>query len=331
MGDVAARAGVDVSVVSRVLSKDPALRVREQTRAEVLRAVEELDYRPNLLARGLRTSRSQMIGLVLPDFTNPVFASIIAGAERAASALDLVLVVATTASGAAAERQQDLVLSGGRLDALLIAGASATRDVRPLMASGVPSLLVNRWAADVDRFAIVDYGLATRIAVEHLASLGHQRIGHLAGLDDIEPSQRRQVAYLSAMEDAGLMTRPDWVARFPLTFEGGAAGFRTLCDSAQRPTAIVTDSVAPALGAIEQARRNGIRIPDDISIVGVNDIDLLEWTHPGLTTVRTPLEQLGELAVRAVVSADPREPIEQVLTHPMDLIIRETTSHPRAV
>lgn len=328
MGDVAAHAGVDISVVSRVLSKDPALRVRDETRRAVLRSVRELNYRPNMLARGLRTSRSQMIGLILPNFLNPVYASIISGAERAAAELDLVLLVGSTAKGDVAEQRQNSILSSGLIDGLLVAGSVDAIDIEPITDAGVPVLLVNRRSTGIDRYVVIDDARAASMAVEHLVSLGHRWIGHLAGPVDVEPSKQRHVGFLAAMNSAGLRVKRSWVVRAPLTTEGGAAAMSQLLELPHRPTAVIADSVAPSIGALEEARKRGLEVPRDLSVVGLHDVDLLQWIHPGLTTVRTPLEELGEFAVRTIHSASPGTRIVETISGPMELVVRESTAPP---
>lgn len=328
MSDVAAHAGVDVSVVSRVLSNDPTLRIRDETRRDVLRYVEELQYRPNMLARGLRTARSQMIGLILPDLRNPVYASIIVGAERAAARLDQVLLVGSGAGGQIAEERRNTILGSGRVDSLLVGGSIETGDLKPLLSTGLPFLLVNRRSKDFERSVVIDDARAAAMAVEHLVGLGHVRIGHIAGPTDVEPSRRRHAGYVAAMKAAKLPVKTRWTASVSLTPEGGAAALRRLLLERDAPTAVIVDSVGPAIGALEQARVSGLRVPRDLSVVGMHDIDLLQWIHPGLTTVRTPLEELGERAVQILHDTPGDTPIAEVIGEPLELIVRESTAPP---
>lgn len=330
MSDVAAHAGVDVSVVSRVLNNDPSLRVREETRRDVLRYVEELQYRPNMLARGLRTARSQMIGLILPDLRNPVYASIIVGAERAATRLDQVLLVGTSTQGELIDERRNTILGSGRVDSLLIGGSIDPADLQPLQRSGVPFLLVNRRSKDFERSVVIDDARAAAIAVEHLISLGHKRIGHIAGPPDVEPSKRRHAGYVEAMRAAKLPVRSQWTVAESITPEGGAAAMAKMLSERNPPTAVIVGSVGPAIGAIEQARRSGLEVPRDLSVVSMHDIDLLQWIHPGLTTVRTPLEELGERAVQILFDTPGDTRIAEVVGEPLELIVRESTAPPRS-
>ncbi len=170
------------------------------------------------------------------------------------------------------------------------------------------------------------------MAVEHLVGLGHVRIGHIAEPDfDVEPSKRRHAGHVEAMKAANLPVRTQWTASEALTPEGGAVALRRLLLERNAPTAVIVDSVGPAIGALEQARVSGMQVPRDLSVVGMHDIDLLQWIHPGLTTIRTPLEALGERAVQILHDIPGDTPIAEVISAPLELIVRESTAPPGAV
>lgn len=325
MGDIAKRAGVNTSVVSRVVSRDPALRVSEATRRRVLGVIAEMNYKPNMIAKGLRTARTQMIGIVIPDFRNPVYASIIAGAERAAARLDQALLVASAAQTSLSHGEFTTVLDGGWVDALLVAGGEARDAIALLARANIPVLLVNRKVRGAQRHVLIDDQKAATIAVEHLIALGHRRIAHITGPADVEPCTRRHQGYLSALASAGLRAERDLVIRASQTPSGGAAAMKTLLDLKRAPTAVFVDSVAPALGALHMAAQRGRVVPDDLSVVGVHDIDLLSFMDPGLTTVATPLQRLGERAVELVCSTAPSAAISEVIGDPMHLVVRGST------
>lgn len=316
LADVAAHAGVDASVVSRVLSRDPRLNIRETTRDRVLRSVKVLDYRPNELARGLRTARSKAFGLLIPDFANPVYASIIAGAEAAATELGYLLVTGSLAV-------QTAVLGEGRVDGLLLAGPE--HGLRP----DVPVILVNRRTPGARRYVILDDERAARLAVEHLAQLGHRRIAHVAGPEAADTAQRRLTGYLKAMTDAGLAVDDDLVVHTDYTDAGGAAAMRELVGRGRAPTAVFVANVASAIGALHEARSAGLRLPDDLSVVAVHDLPLAGYLSPPLTTVRMPLGELGRQAITLLASVPADEPVQVVVDGPMELVVRSSTAPPR--
>jgi LacI family transcriptional regulator len=316
LADVAAHAGVDASVVSRVLSRDPRLNIRDATRDRVLRSVQVLDYRPNELARGLRTSRAKAFGLLIPDFANPVYSSIIAGAEAAATELGYLLVTASLAG-------QTAVLGEGRVDGLLLAGPE--HGLRP----DVPVILVNRRTAGARRYVILDDERAARLAVEHLAHLGHRRIAHVAGPEDADTAQRRLTGYLRAMTDAGLAVDDDLVVHADYTDTGGATAMRALVTRGRPPTAVFVANVASAIGALHEARTAGLRLPGDLSVVAVHDLPLAGYLSPPLTTVRMPLGELGRQAITLLASVPPDEHVQVVVEGPMELVVRGSTAPPR--
>ncbi|MGX6449293.1 LacI family DNA-binding transcriptional regulator, partial [Patulibacter sp. S7RM1-6] len=222
--DVARRAGVDRSVVSRVLSGDPALNVREETRERVLEAVRELDYRPNAAARSLRTKRADTYGLLIPDFGNPVYTEIIRGAETAARARECVLMTGSTA-GEDDERggwQADIV-GRGRVDGLLLAGDHVEPEqLGQLDARGVPWLLVNRRIEGARRWVVLDDEEAAALAVRHLVALGHEEIAHIAGPTNADTARRRLAGWRAAMDGAGLPTPDGLLVASDYTPAGGA-------------------------------------------------------------------------------------------------------------
>jgi LacI family transcriptional regulator len=325
LADVAAMAKVDRAVVSRVVNKDPTLNIRPETRQRVLAAIEALGYRPNVTARSLRTARAHMFGLFIPDFTNPVYAEIIKGAEAAAAALGCVLVTGS-ATGAGLVGYMDL-LGPGRIDGLLLAGSGDDSGlIEQLDRAAVPWIMLNRRSPSVERYVILDDERAARLAVEHLVGLGHRRIAHLAGPGGADTAQRRFAGYSAAMRAAGLPDGP--IAAAGYTPAGGAAAMAVLLADPSPPTAVFVANVASALGAMDAVRGAGLEIPRMMSIVAVHDLDLASYLAPPLTTVRMPLEELGRRGVSLLSSLKPDDSIKDVLAGPIELIIRASTAPP---
>lgn len=322
--DVARRANVDRAVVSRVLNEDPTLRIRDSTRARVLAAVAELGFRPNVAARSLRTSQAAMLGFVIPDLANPIYATVVRGVEAAADAMGQGLLISrtpTTKEGI--DRLFDL-LRQGRVDGLLIAAELTDEDL-PADIDTLSWLLVNRTTVTARRWVLLDEQRAMDLAVEHLVELGHRQIGHVAGPLNSDTARRRRAGYQAALARHGLAPGPIIPAEY--TIEGGAQAMRDILALGDRPTAIIGATVASTAGVLVQARTAGIRVPDELSVIGIHDLALAGCFAPPLTTVQMPLEQLGRRAAQLVTTA-PGQAVEETVTDGMHVVVRESTCPP---
>ena len=326
--DVAARAGVNAAVVSRVLSKDSTLNVRDVTRERVLLAAQELSYRPNAAARSLRTSRTSTFGLVIPNFNNPVIAEIINGAEAAAARLSCLLLTGSTGNDGFQTGGFLDALEEGRVDGLLLAvdepfeAASAQ-----LEALGLPWLFLNRRTPhEVKRHVVLDDEHAAELAIQHLIGLGHRRIAHLGGPSQADTAIRRRAGYECALVRFGLPLSA--VVCGDYSSAGGDAAMDQLLGGETQPTAIFVANIASAIGALHGARRLGRRVPEDLSIVAMHDLPLACYMSPPLTTVRMPLEELGARGVELLASTRPSDLINEVLRGPVELIVRGSTASP---
>jgi LacI family transcriptional regulator len=328
--DVARLAGVDVSTVSRVLNGSSTQRVSEETRARILAAAETLEYRPNALARGLRTSRVFALGIVVPQLDNPVFSSAIRGAELAASALGYSLIISHRDPGRAAEGEYKRLTVTHGVDGLLVASLDEDRGlIGALEETGVPFVLMNRRIGDAPAVAL-DSQEAARVGVEHLLDLGHRRIAHLAGRLEGFNGRARLAGYQAALAARGLPLDPDLVESAGYTVEGGTRAMQALLARLHpRPTAILAATVVSAAGALAALHEAGLGIPSDISIVAIHDAPIAAMVYPALTTVQTPTESMGaravELLIRLIAGEKPASP---PLLPPSGLILRRSTAAP---
>jgi LacI family transcriptional regulator len=327
MADVARYAKVDSAVVSRVLSHDPNLSIRDETRARVLATVQALGYRPNAAARSLRTARSGTLGLFLPDFNNPVYAEIITGAEAAAAARGYVLVTgSSSAVGVTAQTYLDL-LGQGRVDGLLLAGYMGTTHLQSsLHTLGLPYLFVNRRHRGSRRHVILDDERAAQIAVQHLVDLGHRRIGHLAGPRRADTARRRQAGYTAALRAAGLPYDGAMTVAADYTPAGGAQAMIDLLQRRPRPTAVLVANFAASIGALRAAQTLGVAVPDELSVVAIHDSALGDFLSPPLTAVKMPLQQMGERAVNSLLTEPAEAAVTEVVSGPIHLTIRQSTA-----
>lgn len=319
MRDVAAVAQVDQSTVSRILSGDDRLSVRDETRERVLDAARRLGYRPNAAARTLRTASAMAIGMVLPSLQNVVYSTIAAGAQERAARSGYLLLVMTG----------DAVASlAGRVDALLLAIATSERPSLVELRGSVPMLLLNRsepWG--VPSITVDDHAGAA-LATEHLIGLGHDRIAHVAGPQNVDTARRRLLGFREAMAASGRSVQEGHIVEAEYDEAGGREAAFRLLDLDPMPSAIFVANIMSAIGAISAIRSRGLRVPDDISVVGFHDVPLAGYLDPPLTTVRMPLHELGARAVDQLLAGE-GEPETVSIDTPPELVVRASTAAPR--
>jgi LacI family transcriptional regulator len=320
--DVAERAGVDPSLVSRVLSGSLPFSIRDETRERIVAAAAELDYRPNAQARALRRRRSMLIGMIVPTLSNVVYERIHEGAAKRAEELGYSLVVAA----GTADDFRDLL--HGQVDGLLLAVATE-KHAPVLLPRGLrlPIVLVNR-ASEGLTSVTVDDAAGARLATQHLFELGHRRVGHLAGPSELDTGRRRLQGFLEACRERGEEPAADLIAEGGYSEREGFAAMHRLLDRPDRPTAVFVANLLAAVGALAAARQLGLRVPVDVSVASLHDAPLAEYLDPPLTTVRMPLEEMGRRAIE-ILLAERRESAEafRVETPPV-LVVRDSTSLP---
>ncbi|MBX3028875.1 MAG: LacI family DNA-binding transcriptional regulator [Chloroflexi bacterium] len=309
--DVARLAAVDRAVVSKVLSDDPSLRVREETRERVRRAADTLGYRPNFYARGLARARAGALGLLLPE-GNPLFTEVMAGAQEVALERDLLLWTMTH-QGDLPDRYRGLLL-GGVVDALLVAGLRAEVDARTLLAeSPVPVILVNRRSRGSERWVILDDERATRDATRHLLGLGHTEIAFLGGPEGVDTAERRRDGFLAAMRGSGATPEPAHIVHADYSPAAGEVAIRSLLRARRRPTAIVAADAPLGLGAWHALDARGIEVPTEMSLIAIHKPPFEEYRVPGLTCVELPLRMLGRRAAELVLDTPADDPIHELV------------------
>jgi LacI family transcriptional regulator len=332
--DVAKLANVTPSVVSRVLNEDPTLRIKAETRTRIERAVEMLGYQPNHAGRALRRSRSDVVGVLLPDITNPIYSGILVGIEQCARDSDYVVMLGNADEFSRRPQTYNRLLGGGRLDGMLIQRPNDLDDTRlsRLLDPGMPTVLLNTTLPGTPGSVIFDDWRAAAAATEHLIALGHTSIAHLAGPPAVDSARRRREGFEQAMEAAGLPIGPSAIVHAGYGSDGGREALRDLLRAAPEVTAVVVASVVAAIGALGAAREAGVRVPEELSIVALHDVWMASYTAPPLTTVRMPLRELGETAMRMllerIADAPPRD---EVIRHPAPQVVeRGSAAPPRA-
>ena len=295
--DVARVANVHPGTVSRALNDETRALVNPETAERVIAAANELGYRPNRIARGLKTSRSHTIGVLIPDITNPIFPPILRGIEDRLDEAGYTSLIVNTDNDPERESIYVEAMRARQVDGFISATARLDRELLVELA-GTPLVLVNRSLEDGSVPAVtVDDRQGIGLAVAHVVALGHQRIGHIAGPQDLSTGHRRHLGFVEAMRAAGLVAPADHVGfTEQFTEEEGARACAALLDAAPHLTAIVAANDLHALGCYDTLEQRGLACPDDISIVGFNDMPFVDRLRPPLTSVRIPQREIGKVA-----------------------------------
>jgi DNA-binding LacI/PurR family transcriptional regulator len=326
--DVARAAGVSKSTVSRVLSGDATLSVRDETRERVRALAQELGYRPHPVARALATPATGALALLVPTLSNPAYVEIIRGAYRRARERGYVLLCAEDFEDQEADEAFTELVDGGRVDGLLIASARPeNRLLDALERHRVPHVFVNRSVPGARANVTLDVARASRVAYEHLAGLGHTAIGHVAGPRDVQSARGREEAFVVAAAEHGHAEPP--VAHGAFTPSGGTTAGEYLLTQHPGLTAVFTSSLAQAIGLLHAARTLGRAVPADLSVIAYDELPVAAYLAPPLTTVSMPLGELGAAAVDALVELlDGGAPSSRVLGSEPVLVERESTAPP---
>ncbi|MGH2734916.1 MAG: LacI family DNA-binding transcriptional regulator [Actinomycetota bacterium] len=332
--DVARRAGVHAGTASRALNPQTRSLVNPDTARKVIEAAEALGYRPNPIARGLKTNRSFTIGVLVPDLTNPLFPPIVRGIEDTLAKAGYTALLANSDNDPDKERLHFETMKDRQVEGFIM--ATAERDhplIEDAIAADAPIVLVNRTVDSSRAFAVItDDRRGTALAVKHLVDLGHTKIAHIVGPERYSTGKARHAGFIDAMNEAGL--KPDSkIIRFTHNFteSEGARVFRKLLDDRREFSAVFAGNDLLALGCYDVLAEAGLRCPDDISIVGFNDIPFLDKLRPPLTTIRIPHYEIGVRATELVLQRlrDPSASPVTLLLEPK-LVVRGSTSSVRS-
>ncbi|MES2327446.1 MAG: LacI family DNA-binding transcriptional regulator [Pseudomonadota bacterium] len=316
--DVARRAQLSVATVSRALNGFE--NVSELARERITAAVTELGYVPHAGARSLSLSRNNAIGVVLPDLHGEFFSEIVRGMDREASRRGYLLLLSNLHAGGA-QAANALRAMRGRVDGLIVmAPHLGVDELSAALPRGLPSILINTRDGSGQFPAIhLDNAAGVRAVVDHLAALGRKRLVHIAGPSENIDAQEREVAFLAAVAAQRLHGR---VVAGDFEMESGEAAIRQLMTEGARFDAVFAANDNMAIGALETLRAAGVRVPEDVAIVGFDDIPLAR--HIGITTVRVRIAELGERALQRLVDGLIEDGGGDEL-HAPELVIRATT------
>jgi len=327
---VAARAGVSIATVSRAINHvptvDPVLAER------VWKVVTELNYFPNTQARALVSGKSKLLGLIVSEITNPFFPELIQEFEQVAVERGYEILIASTNYERSKMEQCTRRMLERKVDGVAV------------MTFGIEDFLFDRFAADnipvvfidaapsrpFSSALAVDYRVGIHQGVQHLAVLGHRKIGFISGPLRLRSAEARRSAFLDCLRSAGIKSNPAWIIEGDHTLDGGRDAMQTVLAQPEWPTAIMCSNDMSAIGVQHALFEANLRVPDDFSLIGFDDIHLAEYTIPPLTTVRMSCKDLAIKAVSSLVAhlnpGSKIEPLSKINTH---LIVRQTTGLPK--
>lgn len=327
--DIAREVGVSPSTVSRALSDSPL--ISEKTRQNVKEVAQRLGYERNELARGLVKGSSGAVGLVVADITNPFFSDIAQGVGEVAHRFGYGVMLCDTAGEANRESDYIRLLRRKRVDGLILTSATINDPyLEDLAKTRTPFILVSRLSRSVDApYVVVDDRMGARLAVEHLVNFGHRHIGFIGGPADVQSSRDRMVAYREVLQEHRLAEKEKWMVFSDFTQAAGRKAGRQMLSLLERPSAIFAANDMIALGVIEVAEEMGFLIPDDLSLVGYNDISYASLPRIQLTTIAQPTFEMGKIATEWLLSVLSKEeilPLHRILEP--HLVARSTTTCP---
>lgn len=322
-----------VATASRALNPGTRSLVSASTAERVLRVAKALDYRPNPMARNLKTARSDSVGLVIPDLTNPLVPPMVRGAAEVLEPAGYDAWIVNTDNDPVRERAQIESLRAKQVDGLIVATARLEHPwLEELHEQGVRIVLANRLLnAGHIPSVTADNATGSALAVGHLAGLGHTRIAHVSGPQDLSTGLVRRRGYLEAMREHELPQDPRLlISCSAWTEEEGARAFGELLDSGVAVTAVVAGHDRVALGCYDALAARGLSCPRDVSVIGFNDMPFMDKMRPALTTIRVAHYEVGAEAARLLLDAfrDASRPARAVLLPPT-LVVRSSTGSPR--
>ncbi|WP_428925067.1 LacI family DNA-binding transcriptional regulator [Marinibacterium sp. SX1] len=333
--DVAQAARVSTATVSRALSTPEKL--SEETRKAVFEAIRATGYRVNHAARNLRMQRAGAVLILVPYLSNPFFSQILAGISGVFMETDYSVLIADTRGPAAANRRL-VDYSLARVDGIIsLDGGLTPATMEEFAAQGATDRMIFacEWVQDTPLPSVrSDNVQGARLAVRHLHDLGHRQIAHVTGPEDNVLTHARRQGMLEERARLDLPARDDWIIRGDFSLESGREAARRIIEMRHRPTAVFCASDQVAFGLISTLNAAGLRVPQDLSVVGFDDIELSEYYVPALTTIRQFRRQLGARAAQLLLDRlggqAPAPAGGQVLTVDVELVVRDSTAAPPA-
>jgi LacI family transcriptional regulator len=330
IGEIARLASVSTATVSRTLNQSGV--VKPETARKVWRAAAKLNYYPNSHARALVSGRSRMLGLIVSDITNPFFPELVRAFEALAAQHQYDLLLTSTDYQTARMTNCIRRMLERKVDGVAV--MTSEMDVgliKELSRRGVPLVFM-----DVGQVGprmshvLIDYANGIRQAVDHVVALGHRRVAFITGPLDLHSARTRRQAFLDGMRGHGMKPDPKFLREGTHTAEGGRQAMAAILRQQKRPTAVLCSNDWTAIGALHALDEAGVRVPEDISLVGFDDIPLVSYTRPPLTSVRMSAGDVGSTAFDALFRLVDGQRLEgDIYQVPTTLVVRESTTKPR--
>lgn len=324
--DVAQHAQVSVATVSHVINDTRF--VSEATRVRVQEAIEALRYVPSALARSLKSNRTHTVGMMIPNSSNPYFAEIIRGIEDTFYEAGFNVILCNSDDDPIKQGHYVRLLTEKQVDGLIVMSSGSDVELLDtLRAARMPQVVVDREIDDLAADLVeVNHEAGGFLATQHLLKLGHRRIGCIAGPLGLSSARERVQGYRRALGEGGVTVDDRLIRGADFTSAGGLAAMTSLLDAARRPTAVFASNDLMAIGAICAAAQRGLRIPQDVSVVGFDDIALAAHSNPPLTSVVQPKHQTGQLAAQLLLEriADPSRALQRTILQP-SLLVRQSS------
>ena len=304
--DIARRVGVHPSTVSRVLTgKAEIYHIRKETINKIEKMAKELNYRPNEIARGFRLKKTQTIGLIVPDISNPFFSRISKSIEQEAYRHNYSVILCSTDEDQKREIDSVQMLINKRIDGLILVPVQDEMShIRELKEENFPLVLVDRVFEDLETHGVITDNLKDAYkATQFLIDNGHRNIGFISGRPNIYTIKNRLLGYERCLEDNNIPVRPGWISPGGFVLDSGYRGTREILDRKDHPTALLTSGNLITIGAIRAILEKGMKIPDDISIIAFADMHTSPYLISPLTVIAHPLESIGKEAFRLLIMA----------------------------
>lgn len=328
--EIAREAGVSIATVSRVLNEPN--RVSEHTRVAVQEVVERRHYVMHGAAMSLSSDRTSTIGLIIPTITNSIYASSTQAIQQVAQRHGYTVLLGVSEFDPGEEAKLIRRLIERRVDGIIVTGGRRPEDLyRLIEQNGVPYIVTWKLIDGPSRPCVsFDNYRAGRLAMEHLIGLGHQRIGLICGRTDLnDRAAERRRSYEDVLREQGIVLDPDLVYERDFEFIEGKTAMQRMLEEYDRPTAVFCANDIQAIGALTACREQGIEVPQEISIIGFDDLPVAQHTSPKLTTVHVPAKHMGQLAATKLIGwikTGERPGIDEL---PVEIVVRESTAKPR--
>ena len=327
ISDVAKAAGVSLATVSRVLSNGGP--VKAETRERILRVIEELNYQPNALARQLRTQKTKTMIVIVPNIANYLFSEVIFGIEAAASSNGYQVMIAEMHNQPSIEMHYINAIRQKQIDGIISMSANMTQKLMQQISGGYPIVMaLQSFQSDTIPSVSIDNSAAAKAMATHLIRMGRKQIVHLTNEQLHSPYSERLEGYKSALASNGLEVEDELISYGEASIQGGYDQMQGLIDKGVRFDAVFAAGDTMAIGAMKALKSHGYRVPEDIAVVGFDDIELASFWDPSLTTIRQPAHQIGQCAFRKLLAQMNGENISQLKdVLPYELVIRESCGY----